>query len=509
MTLLFIACCIEVLEDEEKRKDGRWTQFEATGEEFIQGNHDVCDDLDLLGQHSLYQYLCVAKTPHGKQQLAHMLLKPCTDLKKIKQQQTMIQGLAKETTQLVAFLAHGKQFEKHTSKKQAKHLNETLQQLSEVKNAPYANVRYLGIVTLLALGYGFLTQDYRFVSICFSFQLILTLLFYNANQSRIAHVANLNHLANDYKILIRDLYLFSFSSEILKEMKQKCEHAEKGIQQLHFLSSCITMRKNILAYVLLNTFFLWDFFCVTQYQKWNRQYGQHILTWIKCVGELESFASLAQIERCQNIHCTPVLQDETIELSFQNAIHPFLKNAIANDFTAQTTTTIITGSNMSGKTTFLRTIGLNNVLANCGANVCASSWNSCVFEIYTSMRIKDDVKEGISTFYGELRRIKTMVEALEQKQPMLVLIDEIFKGTNSADRLYCAKEMILRLHQPFVLSFISTHDFELCSLEQEMKAANYHFDEFYENDQICFDYKIKMGPCTSTNARQLMKLAGL
>ena len=165
---------------------------------------------------------------------------------------------------------------------------------------------------------------------------------------------------------------------------------------------------------------------------------------------------------------------------------------------------------MSGKTTFLRTIGVNMILFQAGAPVCADEFIASPLSIYTSMRVHDDVSEGISTFYAEILRIKQMMEESKKKEPILVLIDEIFKGTNSADRILCAKQAIVRLHLPWVICAVSTHDFELCDLEydEKIQARNYHFSEYYEDDRIHFDYTLKDGRCKTTNAKQLMKMAG-
>lgn len=150
------------------------------------------------------------------------------------------------------------------------------------------------------------------------------------------------------------------------------------------------------------------------------------------------------------------------------------------------------------------------ILCQAGAPVCARAMRTTLQRVYTSMRVRDDVSEGISTFYAELLRIRQMMEDAKQKKPMLVLIDEIFKGTNSADRILCARTAIERLHLPWVIALVSTHDFELCELEYEpsIQAVNYHFAEYYKGDEIQFDYALQHGRCTSSNAQQLMKLAG-
>ena len=162
---------------------------------------------------------------------------------------------------------------------------------------------------------------------------------------------------------------------------------------------------------------------------------------------------------------------------------------------------------MSGKTTFLRTVAVNMVLSYIGAGVCADEFSVPYMKIFTSMRIMDDVAGGISTFYAEILRIKDMAEyvASGNEVPAICLIDEIFKGTNSADRIVGAKEALSKLSNGNALVMVSTHDFELCDLSED----NYHFEEHYENGELKFDYKIRDGRCTTRNAMAILEMAGL
>ena len=220
------------------------------------------------------------------------------------------------------------------------------------------------------------------------------------------------------------------------------------------------------------------------------------------IEELEALISLTGIGILKEEKCFPVKSNK-VEIKFMEIKHPLLKEEICvdNDFDTKAQVNIITGSNMGGKTSFLRTIGINIVLMNAGTYVCAKSFRASYLKIFTSMRVGDDIEKGISTFYGELLRIKKAMDYLNQGN-MLVLIDEIFKGTNYQDRIYGAKKVIQRLQNQQVITFLTTHDFELCD---EKNITNYHVKEYYEGDQIQFDYKIRKGKCTSTNAKYLME----
>ena len=205
----------------------------------------------------------------------------------------------------------------------------------------------------------------------------------------------------------------------------------------------------------------------------------------------------------------PTLSEE-IKIDFDDLQHPLISESecIANSFLKEANLNIITGSNMSGKTSFLRTIGINIVLMNAGAYCNAKSFSAPYLKIFTSMRIADDISKGISTFYAELLRMKLAIEYAKENKPMIVFIDEIFKGTNANDRIFGAISLIEKLNKDYIIIFISTHDFELCDISS-VRVNNYHFSEHYEEEKIKFDYKLKKGKCYTTNARYLMKIAGI
>ena len=211
----------------------------------------------------------------------------------------------------------------------------------------------------------------------------------------------------------------------------------------------------------------------------------------------------------KNHKCIPVSSNDVV-IEFEHLYHPLMKESkcVPNCFQTCNGVNIITGSNMGGKSTFLRTIGINLILMNAGGFVNADSFKSNYYKIFTSMRVSDDALRGISTFYGELLRIKDAMDYSNENKPMVVLVDEIFKGTNYNDRIYGSEEVIKKLNQKNVILFITTHDFELCDVKVN-NIYNYHFKEYYEKDKIKFDYIIRNGKCNSTNARYLMEQIGI
>ena len=193
--------------------------------------------------------------------------------------------------------------------------------------------------------------------------------------------------------------------------------------------------------------------------------------------------------------------------------HPLIpeKTLVRNDFVLDKGCAMITGSNMSGKTTLLRTVGINSVLAFAGAVCPCTSLQLSLMNIGASMRIEDNLGEGVSTFYAELVKIERIVKMAESGRPLLFLIDEIFRGTNSKDRTDGAWTVLKKLHKPSIIGLMSTHDYELCKMNGngEVDLVYYHFSEFYDDDGLHFDYKLKNGMSTETNAKYLMKLVGI
>lgn len=506
-----------VYEDCRKRRSDEWKQFEDMGDDFLNETMTQAYDLDLFGRASLFQYLNIASTFNGREKLAQLLSSQASDADTILSRQKAVKEAIDKERFTLEMNMLSKLFSKHAKKLKKKKLNTFLSFMEEpIPAYPLiltALSYLLPAATILSvIATAFFHASLSIALAAFTLTLSMAMLCFMKNNAQLSYVESMHDLMKDYERMFTCVSKQSFDSEKLKDLQAQLSDAREGLNAFNHILGLVRVRSNSVLFMVVNGFLAMDFHCVSALRKWKQQYGTHVRIWLNAIGEIEAILSLAQLGLCKDQICFGELVKDDLKIHMIQARHPLINEtkAIANTMDMKHGSYVITGSNMSGKTTFLRTIGINMILFQAGAPVTAQRFQASPLSIFTSMRVHDDVSEGISTFYAEILRIKQMMDASRQHEPMLVLIDEIFKGTNSADRILCAKEAIIKLHLPHVITLVSTHDFELCDLEKDpmIQAKNYHFSEYYEEDKICFDYLLKDGRCTTTNAKQLMKLAG-
>lgn len=479
----------------------------------------VAYDLDLLGAGSLYAYLNFCATPFGKKRLTALLKGEDGEITAIKKRQEAVKELLAHEKLLLDYESGSVMFAQDSRRikeqdmealiaygaKQTKLFSNWFTWFSLLCACLCVLCLILAVFHVLAYGYA---------ASLLLINLIISMIINGSSHGELALSKDMARILKDYDILFECMEKEELNSELLCELQQTMREAKQSLKSFHRILDIILMRSNVISYFILAALIQFDVLCVRLLEGWRAKYGVQMKEWLKAAGEMEALVSLSVTAQVKESWCFPTfVENDAPLLEVSDGYHPLLpyEKAVANSLQLESATMIITGSNMSGKTTFLRTLGIAVMMAKAGAPVCAKQMRLTLMQVYTSMRVKDDVKEGISTFYAELLRIRQMMDATKQKGQMLVLIDEIFKGTNSADRLLCAKTAITKLHQPHVITIVSTHDFELCDLQEDpkLKAINAHFSEYYINDEIHFDYQIKEGRCTSTNAKELMRLAGI
>lgn len=289
----------------------------------------------------------------------------------------------------------------------------------------------------------------------------------------------------------------------------------------HLLSRASTVvgflgvRQNYILHLALNMAVPWDYFWTLRLEKIRVQVKEQLPTWLETLAELEVFISLAEFEANHPDFCVPqVVERAPYYLRAENLGHPLIPPHVrvgnSMELGPSNRCWIITGSNMSGKSTFLRSIGVNLLLAKAGTVVCASNFEFRALELATSLRLNDSLEEGLSSFYAEVKQLKTVLDKSEKGTAMLYLIDEVFRGTNNRERLIGSQAFVKRIAGTESCGLITTHDLELSTLaQQNANIRNYHFKEDIEGDQMLFSYKLAEGPCPTTNALRVMKLAGL
>lgn len=498
------------------RIKGTFKEREDKGEEFLSDEHPFASDLDIFGRNSLFQMINSTKTKFGRAKLSQMLnLNAITSREEILKKQEAINELGKKVEWRQRLEV------KSTIKKSGtKDINELLEwanRKSEIKPlfkiVPYLFIAItmisivLVVLKVLPISYVILVFmiNYLVVKILTK-DLVQIIKLFDKHKKDIEAYTNL-------LILIENE---NFDSVLLKELKNKMNSSGKScVEEMKALKKLVDWLGDSSSnayYLLLNVTVLSDTFILRNLEEWRRLNGHKLEAWLNVMGEFEALSSISNLSFDFDEWSYPTISNLDVVEGI-NIGHPMLgERAVVNSFTLNhdSKVALITGSNMSGKSTFLRTIGLNLLLSYIGAPTCSNGFTCGVFSIYTCMRTKDNLEESISSFYAEILRIKILIEAAKNGEKVFFLLDEIFKGTNSKDRHEGAQVLINQLVNNNAMGLVSTHDLELCDLEKTKKwIKNYNFQEYYEKNNIKFDYKLREGRSKTQNAVHLMKLAGI
>jgi DNA mismatch repair ATPase MutS len=314
----------------------------------------------------------------------------------------------------------------------------------------------------------------------------------------------------------KESYLIKLCSSFLKAE----ESSSYLINKIKSTTGLLRMRKgNPLIWGIITALFPIDLYFKSRLYKYKALISLRIREWLEVWYNLEALSSLANFAFLNPEYSFPeILQNKDegmITFAGEQLAHPLIKSdsKIANDFSFNQTSdiVIITGSNMSGKSTFIRTLGVNLLLAYAGSAVNAQSFKISLFRLYTCIGITDSLTNGISYFYAEVKALRKLLDKAKlQGFPVFFLIDEIFRGTNNIERLKGSYAFLKALAQTNVVGALATHDLELVKLSEEIHGIkNYHFKEEVKDGKMIFDYKLNTGPCPTTNALKIMKLEGL
>jgi DNA mismatch repair ATPase MutS len=331
-------------------------------------------------------------------------------------------------------------------------------------------------------------------------------------------LSNIEPEVNTIQQQLKQIETIPAASSLLNSYKSVLVSEKNGsesIRELKMILQRFEFRLNVLVFLFLNTFLLWDVRQVNSLNKWKKKNSKSVPNWFSILANIEVINTLATLTFNHPDWVFPTINESHFTLSGEQIGHPLIdaKKRVHNSFAIKGTGKIgmITGSNMAGKSTFLRSIAVNLVLAQTGAPVCAKAFTFSPVHLYSSMRIADNLAENTSTFYAELKKLKSIIDKVKDHDKIFILLDEILRGTNSLDRHTGSEALIRQLIREDAVAVIATHDVELGSLEIEHSNAitNYHFDVQVEGEELYFDYKLKRGICQSMNASLLMKKIGI
>lgn len=491
------------------------------GEAFADPKHLYSTDLDVFGPYSLFLLLNRCSTYWGNQLLGKWL-RDLPDLDEVQVRQNAVLELSKDPSWIIDFQAHMFSFKQD----EKKDIAQSLVDLMDSKIGISTNVllkTYISIAPILLVGLFLLGVYYpigmTLATTLFIFNLVIVGRFFKQVSYLQEQIQTSSKQIGALKKVLRHLRMTNWRSTGLQQVYDTFEFDKhdlpKSMLLLEGILKRLDYRLNILVAVFLNGFLLWDLRIVMQFENWKQSSEQRFVQIFKNLGFIEAIVSLAMFSLHRVHYTMPKLSNEDFRLEGKDVVHPLIDGSkvVSNDIEidADRYVSIITGSNMSGKSTYLRAIGTNLVLAYAGTVVGASHFQASIFQLITYMRIKDALEESVSTFKAELNRIDMIMNWCSKGEPRLILIDEMLRGTNSKDKLNGSIALTKHLIATKTYSFIATHDIGLADLEQTFPNAvkNYYFDIEFDDDGLIFNYKIQSGICNTFNASFLLKELGL
>ena len=477
--------------------------FTDNGSAFQQENHPYAYDLDILGERSLYHYLNRTHTFLGRKLLAERLLSPTPE--RILDTQKQIQALTPDLDWRQTFTAYAQQIDDS---------EEFYTKLSAWAKAPVKLLSNVMRYTLIALP--ILLVACLLIGYVWDNELLKTIGKLLLTINLVTFFSFIGRIAKE-KLGFERTYtmLYAFReciAQVEARFPERNQQASAKIAQLSRLLDDLDSVGNILVSIPLNAFSFYHIHRYQQLLQWKARYAAHIEEWLQSVGEIEVLCSFANFSYNHPDFVYPSLNNK-YEIAFEAVGHPLISSEqrITNDIILNEQAFILlTGSNMSGKSTFLRTLGMNMLLTLVGLPVCARKANVHPLRLLVSMRLADSLSDDKSYFFAEINRIQQIVKTLENER-CFVLLDEVLRGTNSEDKQQGTIKIVERLLSLQALGVLATHDIEVCNLSEQypQQLQNKCFESIIENGELTFDYKLRDGVCKNKNATFLMKKLGI
>lgn len=481
-----------------------------SGESYKNPEHEFSQDIDLFGAYSFFQYLNRTGLDNGEAKLADILT--ANNLNRIQDRQKAIAELSEMLEFRQEFSALAKMVGNGTSS------NTVIHFLKEFKPFVPKAARWLPLVfSLFSVGVvaGFFLDFFSWIplAVWFGIGVGITAIISKKVNAVAGQLGKLQKIFQQYYQLLTLLDQQDFKSDWLKEQQAaiKAEHQSAGkiLKQFSKTVDTLEQRNMMLFGFLANGLLLWDWRYMHQIENWLQNYAETAQNWFRVVERFDAYNSLGNFAFNHEAYTFPRIDREsTSVIKAEGAVHPLIdqEQAVLNDFRIDKEEFfIITGANMAGKSTFLRTVSLQIAMANAGLPVCAKSCTYNPIKLITSMRTVDSLADEASYFYAELRRLKFIVEAIKDDDYFIIL-DEILKGTNSRDKAEGSQKFIEKLVASKATGLIATHDLSLCQMSDKLdEVENYYFDVIIKNDELFFDYLLKKGICQTMNASFLLR----
>lgn len=501
-------CKIEINQTEIAVLNGDFS-FLPKGNEYLDSDHHFSHDIDLFGENSFFQYLNRTASSEGCRKLAKLMTENQTS--SIYQKQEAIKELSEKVKWRQHFSALISMVKTEIPTKKIigffKNYKNVFSKIALFLPISFSIISILFIVLTF-----FEILPFNALVIWFFVGLIVTSLFLKKTQRLYTNASKAKDTFRQYYLVLQEIENTNFSSDILKEKQKEIQSENKKASSIFNEFSkaldAFDQRNNLLIASLGNAFFLWEIKCAIKVEKWITLYSHTIKQSLEVITFFDAKNSLANFCFNHPNYVFPEIVKDSSIINSQKLGHPLLnsKNRIDNDFEINKNSfLIVTGANMAGKSTFLRTISLSIVMANIGLPVCANSFKYKPVKLITSMRTSDSLAENESYFYSELKRLKLIVETI-QTDDYFIVLDEILKGTNSKDKASGSKKFVEKLVTLNTTGIIATHDVSLCELENDFKEIkNFFFDAKISNNELSFDYLFKKGVCENRNASFLLK----
>lgn len=516
---LYTEALIALNESELKGLDYDFSAFDGAPEK-VEAAHAFSLDLDVFGDRSLFQSLNRTTTLMGKERLSEWLLSPLTDKKEILRRQEAVRELKDHTSLRQHFYVTGKRRSGHKKDRDYLHTLTNVDAYflhNRLWKALLWIVPAVWVVLLGGVIMGFLASSLLMGWICVSF-IVANLTGKRINKIY-ESVNKMEKIFSTYASLMRSIESTPFHSEELTKIAadligKEGLPASKAIKQLSGYIGGLDQRYSA-AGILLNLFYLRDTRHALCLERWKNRYRDEVVVWLDALGSFDAYSSLGGFAFNHPDYVYPEITDTYFRMEGKGLGHPLLNRdvCVRNDIhiPKKPWFLIITGANMAGKSTYLRTVGVNYLLACIGLPVFAESLTVCPAQMVTSLRTSDSLVSNESYFFAELKRLKMIIDRLKEGEELFIILDEILKGTNSVDKQKGSIALMKQLVHFETCGIIATHDLVLGTLEEEFpeNIKNYRFEADIKNDELSFSYQLREGIAQNMNAYYLMKKMGI